>query len=155
MGLFDIFRRKIKPVDNKHVFDKAKYHDNSIEQLGLDEEQSFVHTGLFFAWLVNNGLMSEFFIHETGSEIEKLKARKITPSTLYMKWDGVLLGEMLSDQGFQFAIKYFDFDNGTYLADYENVFNVTGDQIFTVKDTWDNYLKIKPAIDAAYEKWIK
>src|SRR5690349_14029865 len=117
MGLLDIFKKKIKPVENSHVFDKAKYHDNSIEQLGLDEEQSFVHTGLFFAWLVNNGLMSEFFIQEAGRKIEKLKTRKITPSTLYMDCDGVLLGEMLSDQGFQFAIKYFDFDKGTYLAD--------------------------------------
>jgi len=155
MRLFNIFIKKIKPVDNKHVFDKAKYHDNSIKQLGLDEQQSFVHTGLFFAWLVNSGLMSEFFIQETGHEIEKLRMRKIAPSTLYMNWDGVLLGEMLSDQGFQFALTYFDFDKGTYMADYENIFNVTGDQVFTVKDTWENYDKIKPVIDAAYEKWSK
>lgn len=73
MGLFDIFKKKTKPVDNNYVFDKAKYHDNSIEQLGLDEEQAFVHTGLFFAWLINNELMSDFFIQEAGSEIEELK----------------------------------------------------------------------------------
>jgi hypothetical protein len=155
MGFLDIFRKKVRPADNKYVLDKAKYHDGSVAQLGLGEEQSFVHTGLFFAWLVNNGLMSEFFIQETGSDLEKLKRRKITPSSLYMDWDGVLLGEMLSDQGFEFAMKYFDFDRGTYLADYEDVFNVSGDQIFTVKDTWENYDKIKPRIDAAYAKWRK
>ena len=153
MGLFDIFKKKTRPVDNKYVFDKAKYHDNSIEQLGLDEEQTFVHTGLFFAWLVDKGLMSDFFIEETGSEIEKVKNRSISPSTIYMNWDGVLLGEMLSNKGFNFALSYFDFDRGTYMADYEKVFNVTGDQVFTVKNTWDNYDKIKPVIDAAYEKW--
>lgn len=155
MGLLDIFKKKITPVDNKYVFDKAKYHDSSIEQLGLDEEQAFVHTGLFFAWLVNNGLMSEFFIQETGNEIEKLRTRKITPSTLYMNWDGTLLGEMLSDRGFNFAMNYFDFEKGTYMADYEKVFSVTGDQVFTIKDTWDNYDKIKPVIDLAYAKWSK
>jgi|LakMenEpi03Aug12_release.lakeMendotaPanAssembly.Ray.scaffolds.fasta_scaffold1406457_1 hypothetical protein len=41
------------------------------------------------------------------------------------------------------------------MADYEKVFNVTGDQVFTVKDSWENYDKIKPTIDAAYEKWSK
>ena len=155
MGLLDIFKKKAKPVDNKYVFDKAKFHDGSVEQLGLDEEQSFVHTGLFFAWLINNGLMSDFFVDETGDEIEKLKERKISPSTIYMNWDGVLLGEMLNDKGFNFALSYFDFDKGTYMADYEKVFNVTGEQVFTVKDTWDNYDRIKPTIDEAYEKWSK
>ena len=27
-------------------------------------------------------------------------------------------------------INYFDFDKGTYMQDYERVFNVTGDQVF-------------------------
>lgn len=153
MGLFDIFKRKAKRVENKHVFDKAKFHDNSIQQLGLDEEQSFVHTGLFFAWLVNNELVSDFFVEEAGNEIKKLKARKISPSKIYMNWDGVLLGEMLNDKGFNFALSYFDFEKGNYIADYENVFNVTGDQVFTVKDTWDNYDKIRPVIDEAFKKW--
>ena len=104
MGLLDIFKKKVKPVDNNYVFDKAKFHDSTVEQLGLDEEQSFVHTGLFFAWLVNNGHMSDFFVDETGDEIEKLKERKISPSTIYINWDGVLLGEMLNDTGFNFAL---------------------------------------------------
>jgi hypothetical protein len=155
MGLLDIFKKKVRPVDNSYVFDKAKYHDNSVEQLGLSEQQSFVHTGLFFAWLVNNGLMSDFFIEETGGEIEKLKTRKISPSALYMHWDGALIGELLNDNGFNFAMSYFDFDKGTYMEDYEKTFNVTGDQVFTVKDTWDNYDKIKPMIDVAYKKWSK
>ncbi len=99
--------------------------------------------------------MSDFFISETGSEIEKLKNRKVSPSKLYMTWDGVLLGEMLSDKGFSFAMSYFDFDKGAYISDYEKVFHVTGEQFFTVRDTWDNYDQLRPTIDAAYEKWNK
>lgn len=155
MNLFNIFKKKIKPVDSEYVFDKAKYHDNSIEQLGLDEEQAFVHTGLFFAWLVNNGLMSDFFCDETRDGIIELKDRKISPSTLYMNWDGVLSGEMLNEKGFNFALNYFDFKKGAYLADYEYVFNVKDGQVFTVRDTWDNYDKIKPLIDEAYKEWSR
>lgn len=153
MGLFDIFKKKTVPINSSYVFDKAKYHDNSIEELGLDEEQAFVHTGLFFAWLVNNGLMSEFFISETSAEIEKLKNRKISPSAIYMNCDGVLIGDMLSDKGFNFAMRYFDFEKGSYVSDYEKAFNVKDDEFFTVKDTWENYDIIKAKIDAAYEKW--
>jgi hypothetical protein len=155
MGFLNIFKKRAKPIENKYVFDKAKYHDDSIKKLGLDEKQTFVHTGLFFAWMVKNGLMSRFFIEESGAEIEKLKQRKISPSAIYMTWDGVLVGEMLSDKGFIFAMNYFDFDKGQYIRDYEKVFNVTGNQVFTVKDSWDNYDKIKPIIDAAFEKWNK
>jgi hypothetical protein len=154
MGLLHFLKKKSKPVENKYVFDKAKFHDDSVEQLGLDEEQSFVHTGLFFAWLVTNGLMSQFFIDETEGEIEKLKQRKISPSTLYMNWDGVLLGEMLSDAGYNFALSYFDFEKGTYMSDYEKTFNVNGDQVFTVKDTWDNFDKIRLVIDVAYQNGV-
>jgi hypothetical protein len=155
MGLLDIFGKKQKDVDGKYVFDKAKFHADSVDQLGLDENQAFVHTGLFFAWLVNNGLMSDFFISETGNEIEKLKTRKLSPSELYMNWDGVLLGEMLSKEGFNFALSYFDFDKGSYMTDYERTFKLTSEQVFVVQDTWDNYDKLKPVIDKAYEKWRK
>jgi len=143
----------LRDVDKKYVFDKAKYHDNSVAELGLSDVQSFVHTGLFLVWLVNNELMSDFFVSETGNEIENLKVRTSSPLGIYEYWDGVLIGEMLSRAGFNFALDYFDFEKGTYMKDYERVFSVTPERVFEVKGTWDNYDKLKPVIDAAYEKW--
>jgi hypothetical protein len=143
----------LKDVDDKYVFDKAKYHDNSVAELGLSDSQSFVHTGLFLAWLVNNELMSDFFVTETGKEVENLKVRRSSPIEIYEEWDGVLIGEMLTRAGFNFALDYFDFERGTYLKDYERVFKVTSKRVYEVKGTWDNYDKLKPTIDAAYEKW--
>lgn len=35
----------------------------------------------------------------------------------------------------------------------EKIFNVTGDEVFTVNDIWNNYDKIGTAIDEAYRKW--
>ncbi len=77
--------------------------------------------------------MSEFFIKETGNEIKKLKSRQISPSEIYINWDGVLNGKMLNKEGFNFALDYFDFDRGTYMQDYEKVFNVTSKRVFEVK----------------------
>lgn len=153
MHLLNIFKKKAKPVNNGYVFDKAKYHADSIEQLGLNQEQAFVHTGLFVAWLVNNELMSEFFIKESGAEIEQLQSRKVLPSTIYIYWDGTLISEMLNERGLSFAMDYFDFDKGNYIPDYKATFKVNGDQIFTVEDTWYNYDKLRAVIDAAFKKW--
>lgn len=155
MGLLNIFGKKLKEVENKYVFDKAKYHSDSVDQLGLEEEQAFVHTGLFVAWLINHNLMSDFFMEETGGEIQQLKSRKISPSTMYMNWDGVFIGEMLNKEGFNFALSYFDFERGTYMQDYEKIFKVTGNQVFGIKDSWDNYDQLEPSINAAYERWRK
>lgn len=141
------------PVDGGYVFDKAKYHDGSIEKMGLADEQSFVHTGLFIAWLVNNDLMSDFFNEESGPDILDLKHKIVSPSELYMNWDGVFVGDMLNETGFNFAMSYFDFDKGRYLRDYEKVFDVKGEDVFKVADTWDNYDKLRPAIDLAFKKW--
>ncbi len=37
----------------------------------------------------------------------------------------------------------------------KEVFQVKGAQFFSVKDSWDNYNKLRPLIDTAYEKWRK
>jgi hypothetical protein len=155
MGLLNLFRKKPKEVENNYVFDKAKYHADAVNDLGLEDEQAFVHTGLFMAWLIHHELMSDFFMLESGNEITQLTSRKQSPSSLYMNWDGVLIGEMLNTEGFNFSQAYFDFDHGTYMQDYERIFKVSGNQVFTIQDNWDNYDRLAPTIQAAYTRWKK
>ena len=60
--MFGLFKKKkLIEVDEDFVFDKAKYHFESIEEAGLDEEQAYVHNGMFFAWIIKNDLYSDFF----------------------------------------------------------------------------------------------
>jgi hypothetical protein len=155
MGLRDIFKKKLKETDDKYVFDKAKYHFDSVEEDGLVEEQAYVHTGMFLAWLINNDLVSPSFIEESGDEIMSVRSRQFSPSEIYMNWDGVLLGEMMNNEGFNFSLKYFDFDKGQYLKDYERLLCPHSENLFAAKDTWENYDKLKPAIDTAFVKWKK
>ena len=72
-----------------------------------------------------------------------------------MNWDGTLIGEMLNKEGFNFSMDYFDFDKGHYLKDYEKTFAVSEEAVFTIKDTWENYDKLKPILDLEFEKWRK
>jgi hypothetical protein len=155
MSILSFFRKKMKNVDSSYVFDKAKYHFDSINKSGLDEKQAYVHTGFFFTWLVLNKFTSDFFIEQSGNEIELLNARELAPSSIYMNWDGVLVGSLLNKDGYNFSLKYFDFDKGSYLKDYHRILCEDGGNIFGIQDTWENYDKISFAIDVAYNAWKK
>ena len=152
-NLFSKKKKELIEIDESFVFDKAKYHFESINEAELDEEQAYVHTGLFFAWIIKNGLYSEFLLEESPEEIEQTKNEKISPSELYMNWDGVLIGELLNQIGYNFATDYFDFENGDYVNDYEETLCSTDPDIFRVKNTWKNYHKIAEIIDLKFEKW--
>lgn len=154
--LFNKKDEELKEVDEVYVFDKAKYHFDSIDEAGLDEEQAFVHTGLFFAWIIKNDLYSEFLLEESKEEIEQTKTEEITPCELYMNWDGVFIGELLNKVGFNFALDYFEFENGEYVNDYELTLTSENDpDIFRVKNRWENYHKIAKVIDKRFKKWSK
>ncbi|VAW11237.1 hypothetical protein MNBD_BACTEROID03-1398 [hydrothermal vent metagenome] len=148
-------KKELIEIDESFVFDKAKYHFESINEAELDEEQAYVHTGLFFAWIIKNDLYSEFLLEESPEEIEQTKNEKISPSELYMNWDGVLIGEVLNQIGYNFATDYFDFENGDYVNDYEKTLCSTDPDIFRVKNTWGNYHKIAKIIDVKFESWNK
>jgi hypothetical protein len=50
-------------MNNTIVYDKAKYHDETVMEYGLSIEQASVHTAFFLGWLIENNLYShEFYI---------------------------------------------------------------------------------------------
>ena len=42
-------------MSSPHVYDKAKYHYETIEQHGLSEEHAANHTVVFLRWLIERG----------------------------------------------------------------------------------------------------
>ncbi len=69
-----------------------------------------------------------------------------------MECDGVFSNDMLNDEGNEFAQDYFDFENRLYLDDYEETFPEAED-VYDVKDSWENYEKIKKVIQKRYLDW--
>jgi hypothetical protein len=61
--------------------------------------------------------------------------------------------EDLNESGNRFALDYFNFENGEYLADYEAMLGILRPTIYHVADTWDNYQIIKPVIDKRFSDW--
>ena len=135
------------------VYDKAKYHLDSVLQLELPEEQSAVHTAFFLGWLMDNDLCSEEFIEDSGTQIEEYKQRKKTALEVYARWDYCLADDMLNDDGNAFAQSYFDFSTGKYIDDYVALLARKLRSEFHVPYTWKNQKKIGHQISKRYVDW--
>ncbi len=142
-------------MESPIVYDKAKYHSESVETEGLPEGQEFVHTGFYLGWLIENGLLDDEFVDDfLVEEVAAFKDRKLTGPEIYSRCDGALVDDMLNDDGNAFSQHYFDFQSGQFVDDYQRAFSVGGgNDFFGVEDTWENYDKIKAFFDRGFSKW--
>lgn len=140
-------------MGDTYVYDKAKYHDDSVQEQRLPETHAYHHTTYFLSWLLKHHLMSEWFESEGKAEIAKYRAGEISVNDLYEWWDCCLLSDMLNDEGNAFAKAYFDFDRGAYIADYEKHLLGTLPTIFHLPYTAENEATIHRVIDERYRAW--
>ncbi|MBI3407735.1 MAG: hypothetical protein HY040_05190 [Planctomycetes bacterium] len=136
-----------------HVYDKAKYHFETVQQYGLTEEHAFNHTVFFLRWLIEHGLMSRFFVEESGDVLEKFRNSSASIHEVYESWDRCLLDDMLSEEGNNFAMHYFDFDKGKYLRDYTKALQGSLQSEFHVEYNEENYQRLKEVIDRRFKEW--
>ena len=136
------------------VYDKAKYHYGGQFPPNQTIEQALVHTGMYLGWIIDTGLYSEEFA-EDQETISAFKARKMTGAQVYQKHNGCFTDNMLNDEGNLFSQFYFDIESGRYLADYEDTLCQDLPSLYRVKDTWENYRRIKAVIDAKFLGWKK
>ena len=138
-------------MKDNYIFDKAKYHFESVEGEGLPMEQAYVHTGMYFGWLLEHGFCNKEFY--PASVVQDFKSRRITGPELFEQDDGVLMSELLTEEGDAFSRAYFDFESGQYIKDYEELVTGEGAEIFSGKDTWENYEKISARIEERFAQW--
>ena len=141
-------------VKETKVYDKAKYHYGGQFHPSQTMEQALVHTGMYLGWIIDTGLYSEE-LAEDQETIGAFKAREITGPQVYQKYNGCFTGSMLNDEGNSFSQFYFDIECGRYLADYEDALCQGLPSLYHVKDTWENYGKIKAVIDMRFLEWKK
>jgi hypothetical protein len=136
-----------------HVYDKAKYHDDTIDELGLPEAHAANHTVFFLRWLIERSLVSDMFETEGADVLGAFRVGKASIHDVYDWWDRCLVDDMLSDDGNAFARSYFDFERGDYLEDYVRVLQRDLPSEFHVPFTEENYRAIAATIDARYAAW--
>src|SRR5215210_232011 len=135
------------------VYDKAKYHDESVRELGLPDAHATNHTVFFLRWLIERSLVSDSFATDGADILGAFRRGDISLHQLYEWWDCCLIDDMLSKEGNAFARAYFDFDHGQYLTDYARVLQGSLPSEFHVVYSEENYQAIRPVIDARFETW--
>jgi hypothetical protein len=142
-------------MKSPHVYDKAKYHHESITQHELSDEHAANHTVVFLRWLIERQLMSDFFEQGAADILKKFRSGAIGIHEVYEWWDCCLIDDMLSEAGNAFAMHYFDFERGRYLKDYIGTLQRGLPTEFHIDFTEDNYQAMKSVIDRRYEEWKK
>jgi hypothetical protein len=140
-------------MTSPHVYDKAKYHAETVEAHGLPEEHASNHAVFFLRWLIEHALMAKWFIEETGGDFEQYRTGKASIHDLYDSCDCCLIDDMLSDEGNAFAMEYFDFEKGKYLDDYTGLLQGTLPSEYHIRYTEENYARMKEVIDRRYIEW--
>ena len=133
-------------VAGPHVHDKADWHLEGEFPEDLREDQAYVHTGLFAAWLSDRGLMTGEYVDEA----KQIRRRKMTGPKVYKNWGGVLASDMLSDEGNAFTREYYD---TMFCPDYEELLSRNLPSFYHVKDTWENYEILRARIDKRFQRW--
>ncbi|HLJ93531.1 MAG TPA: hypothetical protein VKU02_10115 [Gemmataceae bacterium] len=71
------------------------------------------------AWALLSGLAGEIHVEHFPQDLLRRKSRVITPGAFFLEsCDGTFMGDDLNEEGNAFAQAYFDFDTGSFLADY-------------------------------------
>lgn len=136
-----------------YVYDKAKYHDESVSAAGLPDNHSCNHTVPILRWLIENNLVSDIFLTEGKDALEKYRLGDLSIQGLYDWWDRCLISDMLSDEGNEFAMKYFDFERGKYIGDYKAALQGDLPTEFHIQYTENNYQQLRAIIDRRYLEW--
>ncbi len=132
----------------------ASWHYEGDFPEDLPPEAGGTHIGMFLAWLVEKGLVSDIFNEDFADEMNDLLDRKITPGEFSLSYtDGQLTDEDLNDEGDRFATYYLANDTAIYYNDYERELAANLPTIYHVADSWENYDKIAPIISKRFEEW--
>jgi hypothetical protein len=140
-------------MDSPHVYDKAKYHYDSIREHELSDEHAANHTVFFLRWLIEHDLMSQEFMEESVDILNKFRSGTAGIHQIYESWDCCLIDDMLSDEGNAFAMHYFDFEKGEYLQDYAAILQRDLPSEFHVDYSEANYERIQAVIERRYQEW--
>lgn len=146
---------KLKEINCNYVFDKAKYHLEEVQSIGLPDKQAFVHSGFYYTWIIKNRLFDEGYLEDYEEKLEEIKDKLVTPSQLFLEdEDGVLISEIFNKIGYNFSLFYFDFKKGDFLKDYEFVLcDLEEIGIYSVTDSWQNFKILETVIDKRFKEW--
>jgi len=137
-------------------YDRADF-DYSTDTDPLPKGHAGTHIGMFLAWAVQHGLVSDFHRQHSAALLARLQRHEITGRQFFeAACPGRFSETDLNDEGNQFVQHYYVDEagrRGEYFADYKTTLAARLPSFWHVADTWENYEKIAAVITRRYEQW--
>jgi hypothetical protein len=135
-------------------YDDASWHYGGNFPTDLPMEAGATHTGMFVAWAWLSGLAGEMILNDFPNDLEILRSRSLVPGQFFLeRCDGKFIDDDLNDEGNLFAQAYFDFEKGQYIKDYTATLGQDVQNLYYVKDSWENFDRLKPVLDRRFAEW--
>lgn len=138
-------------------YDSAAWHYNGYFPKELPPEAGATHIGMFLAWAISKDLISDKHSENFNEDLESVRKREITGRDYLIKnCSSQLSEEDLSEIGQGFAFDFYCDDEGykEYIEIYDKTFCKKLASFYEVRDSWDNFDKIKVLIDKSFQKWM-
>lgn len=107
-----------------------------------DLAQASVPMGMLLAWCARMQLLSPAFLQAHAQLVLRIQVEEALGSELLVAAGGRLDKTCFSEQGQSFLDRFYPGYFDLFCAEF-------GDQPYSVKDTWDNYRRIAPALTQA------
>ncbi len=136
------------------AIDRAEWHYGGKFPPQLPAENAGTHIGMFLAWAIMAGLESGMHQRDSGAGLEAVRGRRMTGRRFLAEFcDEKLTSEMLNEIGSRFAEAYYESDPPLYFLDYDRVLGSALPTLYHVEDSWENFDRLAPVIQARFDAW--
>jgi hypothetical protein len=134
--------KKGKNMENK-VYDKAKWHFESCEQMNYPPENAYTHIAWVLNWLIVKDFVLSISEQQKKAISDVKRKKKKASAILRTYYDGCLLAQNFTCEANAFLAAY-----------YEKVyFNDIAADIYHSKDTWEQYAWISEMLNNRWAEW--
>lgn len=136
------------------AIDRMDWHYGGEYPQDLPTENGGTHIGFYLAWIINNHLEGEDHQDESADELAAVRKRTLSGREFLINMcDEKFWDQDLNEEGRAFTAHYYHTEPGGYFDDYERILAQDLPSVYHVKDSWENYDKLAPAINAAWQQW--
>lgn len=136
------------------MYDKAKWHFESVDELSGDPDDAYAPGAYFFAWAAENDLLASTRCSGSfAAAVEQFRRREITGVQLYRMAGGVLDSHDLRSQAAQFADHYLARGTNEYLLDLRRHLPPGVKHDLALGWRWEVYGNLATTISKRYEAW--
>ncbi len=142
------------------MIDHIEWHTDEEYPSDVPTENALNHMGFYWAWAVNKDLVHPQLAQEMTKHLDAIKNREMTGKKCVSEYLGKHLQlSFFNEIGERFTAFYYEDEEegyGNFIHDYVDTLDIESlPSMYHAEDGWENYDKLAPVFDRAYDEWFK